>query len=71
MGTDSLASNDSLSILDEMKYIYTQHKNAKPQDILYMGTIAGATALRLNNKIGKLEAGYDADIAVIDFKKKW
>ena len=70
LGTDSLASNDSLSILDEMKYIYTQHKTAKPQDILYMGTIAGAIALRLNNKIGKLEEGYDADIAVIDFKNK-
>jgi len=69
LGTDSLASNDSLSILDEMKYIYTQHKTSKPQDIFYMGTIAGATALRLNNKIGKLEEGYDADIAVIDVKQ--
>ncbi len=68
LGTDSLASNDSLSILDEMKYIYTQHKTSKPQDILYLGTIAGATALSLNNKIGKLEEGYDADIAVIDIK---
>jgi cytosine/adenosine deaminase-related metal-dependent hydrolase len=70
LGTDSLASNDSLSILDEMKYIYTQHKTAKPQDILYMGTIAGAIALRLNNKIGKLEEGYEADIAVIDIKNE-
>jgi cytosine/adenosine deaminase-related metal-dependent hydrolase len=35
-----------------------------------MGTIAGATALRLKNKIGKLEEGYDADIAVIDFKNE-
>ena len=35
-----------------------------------MGTIAGATALRLDNKIGKLEEGYAADIAVIDFKKE-
>ena len=70
LGTDSLASNDSLSILDEMKYIYTQHKTSKPQDILYMGTIAGATALRLDNKIGKLEEGYDADIAVIDVKQE-
>ena len=70
LGTDSLACNDSLSILDEMKYIYTQHKTSKPQDILYMGTIAGATALRLDNKIGKLEEGYDADIAVIDVKQE-
>jgi cytosine/adenosine deaminase-related metal-dependent hydrolase len=70
LGTDSLASNESLSILDEMKYIHTQHKTLKPRDILYMGTIAGATALRLNNKIGKLEEGYDADIVVIDIKNE-
>jgi cytosine/adenosine deaminase-related metal-dependent hydrolase len=70
LGTDSLVSNDSLSILDEMKYIYTQHKTSKPQDILYMGTIAGAIALRLNSKIGRLEEGYDADIAVIDIKNE-
>ena len=70
LGTDSMASNDSLSILDEMKYIYTQHKTSKPQDILHMGTIAGATALRLDNKIGKLEEGYEADIAVIDVKQE-
>ncbi len=70
LGTDSLASNDSLSILDEMKYIYNQHKTSKHQDILYMGTIAGATALGLNNKIGKLEEGYNADIAVIDIKEE-
>ena len=35
LGTDSLASNDSLSILDEMKYIYTQHKNFKNLRIFF------------------------------------
>lgn len=57
LGTDSLASNDSLSVLDEMKYIYEKHKDVRPQDILYMGTIAGAVALRLKDKIGRLESG--------------
>jgi aminodeoxyfutalosine deaminase len=70
LGTDSLASNDSLSILDEMKYIYSQHKIVNPQDILYMGTIAGATALNMADSIGKLEPGFDADITVIEFQQE-
>ena len=65
LGTDSLASNDSLSILDEMKFLYEKHKDLKPRDIFYMGTIAGAIALKLKDKIGRLEPGLDADIAVI------
>ena len=65
LGTDSLASNDSLSILDEMKFIYENHNDLKPQDILYMGTIAGAIALKLSNKIGRLEPGFEADITAI------
>lgn len=70
LGTDSLASNDSLSVLDEMKYIYEKHKDVRPQDILYMGTIAGAVALRLKDKIGRLESGFDADITVIKFPEE-
>lgn len=65
LGTDSLASNDSLSILDEMKFLYEKHKELMPRDILYMGTVAGAIALRMENKIGRLEPGFDADITVI------
>ena len=65
LGTDSLASNDSLSILDEMKCIYDGNKDIKPQDIFFMGTIAGAVAVGLENKIGRLEPGFDADITAI------
>ncbi|MFQ5963634.1 MAG: amidohydrolase family protein [Candidatus Scalinduaceae bacterium] len=65
LGTDSLASNDSLSILDEMRFLYENHKDIKPQDILYMGTIAGAIALGLKDKVGRLESGFDADITVL------
>lgn len=65
LGTDSLASNDSLSVLDEMKFIYKDHKDIGPQHILYMGTTAGAIALGLEDNIGRIEAGFDADITVI------
>lgn len=67
LGTDSLASNDSLSMLDEMKYVSDNHKEMKPHDIFYMGTIAGAAALGMKDRIGKLEPGFEADIAVIEF----
>jgi len=70
LGTDSLASNDSLSILDEMKYIYSQHKTVKPQKIFNMGTTAGAAALNMADSIGKLKPGFDADITVIEFQQE-
>ncbi len=65
LGTDSLASNDSLSILDEMKYLYNEENGVDPQDIFSMGTIGGATVLGLAERIGKLEPGFNADITVI------
>ncbi len=70
LGTDSLASNDSLSILDEMKFLSKHYTEVKPQDIFYMGTIAGAKALGMNDRIGRLEPGYYADIAVIEFEEE-
>ncbi len=71
LGTDSLASNDSLSILDEMKYLREHYNEVKPQEIFYMGTIAGAIALGMNDSIGRLEPGYNADIAVVEFEEKF
>ena len=68
LGTDSLASNDTLSILDEMKFIRKHYRDMEPQDIFYMGTIAGAVALKMDDSIGRLYPGYYADIAVIEFE---
>jgi len=68
LGTDSLASNDTLSILDEMKFIRKHYRDLESQDIFYMGTIAGAVALKMDDSIGRLYPGYYADIAVIEFE---
>ncbi|MGR3317412.1 MAG: amidohydrolase family protein [Candidatus Anammoxibacter sp.] len=66
IGTDSLASNDSLSILDEMKFVYNNVPNILPETVVSMGTINGAKALRLGDKIGKLVEDHYADISVIE-----
>jgi cytosine/adenosine deaminase-related metal-dependent hydrolase len=43
------------------------YRDLNPQDIFYMGTIAGAVALKMDDCIGRLYPGYYADIAVIEF----
>ncbi|MBT7590040.1 MAG: amidohydrolase family protein, partial [Candidatus Scalindua sp.] len=43
------------------------YRDLDPQDIFYMGTIAGAAALKMDNRIGRLYPEYNADIAVIEF----
>ena len=68
LGTDSLASNDTLSILDEMKFIRSSYPEIEPNYIFRMGTIAGAVALQMDDHIGQLHPGYYADVAVIDFQ---
>lgn len=61
LGTDSLASNDSLSILDEMKYL-SLNNSIPPNILLTMATINGAKALGLESKTGQIEAGFEADL---------
>ena len=68
LGTDSLASNDTLSILDEMKFIRNCYPQIEPNYIFSMGTIAGAVAIQMDDHIGQLHPGYNADAAVINFQ---
>ncbi len=64
LGTDSLASNDTLSILDEMKFIF-QHYCLLPKTILSMATLNGAKALGLELQIGQIKGNYEADLCGI------
>jgi len=66
LGTDSLASNDSLSVIDEMRYLYARRKDLAPEEILRTATINGAAALGFANRLGCLTPGFFADITVVD-----
>ena len=66
LGTDSLASNSSLSMLDEMRFLFSRRKDLKPEEIFRAATMNGAAALGLGNVLGCLRTGYLADMAVLE-----
>jgi cytosine/adenosine deaminase-related metal-dependent hydrolase len=66
LGTDSLASNDSLSLWDEMRFALDLFpEELSPADVFRMATSGGAAALGLSATIGSLEAGKRADFQII------
>jgi aminodeoxyfutalosine deaminase len=65
VGTDSLASNDSLSILDEIRFLHEIAPDAfTPDELISMATIGGARALGIGNVAGSLEVGKRGDLLV-------
>jgi cytosine/adenosine deaminase-related metal-dependent hydrolase len=64
LGTDSLASNSSLSMMDEMRFLFKKRKDLKPEEIFRAATHDGAAALNLGNSLGRLRRSYWADLAV-------
>lgn len=73
LGTDGASSNNNLSMVKEMNAaamlatVSTLTPSAaRPYDILEMATIRGARALGLDDRIGTIEAGKDADIVLIN-----
>lgn len=63
IGTDSLASNDSLSILDELRFIHREVDGGIPVErLIRMGTLDAAAMLRLDANIGAIEPGKLADL---------
>ena len=66
LGTDSLASNDSLSLWDEIRFALDCYKGAlNPEELLLMTTRGGAAGIGLADHIGLLEAGKQADFQVL------
>jgi cytosine/adenosine deaminase-related metal-dependent hydrolase len=57
IGTDSLASNWSLSIADEIKTITKNFPTIPLTEILQWATINGATALQMNDTLGSFDKG--------------
>jgi cytosine/adenosine deaminase-related metal-dependent hydrolase len=56
LGTDSLASGESLSVLDEIRFLAEGFPNVSPSILLEMATINGARALKAEG-CGLLERG--------------
>ncbi len=66
LGTDSLASNDSLSMQDEMNFLWRNFPGVfTPEEILHMATLGGAGAIGLAHETGSLEEGKRADFLVM------
>ncbi|HMI77651.1 MAG TPA: amidohydrolase family protein [Ferruginibacter sp.] len=66
LGTDSLASNDQLSILEEIKTLHKSFPQIELRALLQWGTINGARALRMEKMLGSFEKGKKPGLVLID-----
>jgi cytosine/adenosine deaminase-related metal-dependent hydrolase len=66
VGTDSYASNWSLSILDELKTIQKYNPQIALDEMLGWATINGAKALQMNKHLGSFEKGKKPGVVVIE-----
>ncbi|MDG3002654.1 amidohydrolase family protein [Paludisphaera mucosa] len=65
LGTDSLASSPSLSILDEVRFLHARDESLSGELLLTMATLFGAWALRAEASTGSIRPGKSADLAVV------
>ncbi len=71
IGTDSLASNDKLSILDELITISRNFPNIPFNELIKWATLNGAKALNFDSQLGSFDIGKKPGINLIsnfDFK---
>ena len=62
LGTDSLASNEDLSLFGELRAFQKKFPNVSPEEVLKMVTVNGARALRQETVLGKIRSGFLADL---------
>jgi cytosine/adenosine deaminase-related metal-dependent hydrolase len=65
LGTDSLASNESLSLFAEMRAFQRSEPDSSPEKIFEMVTVNSASALRQQNTLGRIRPGFRADLVAI------
>ena len=65
VGTDSLASSPTLSVLDEIRFLHRRDPSLSGPLLLTMATLFGAWALCAETTTGSLKPGKSADLAVI------
>ncbi|MEP6850187.1 MAG: amidohydrolase family protein [Acidobacteriota bacterium] len=76
LGSDSVASNNTCDLLEESRFAAFVSRNhgdsdgfISARDALELATLGGAKALGLEREIGSLQAGKQADIAVISLSR--
>lgn len=65
LGTDSLASNEDLSLFAEMRAFQKEFPDVSPEEILRMTTTNSARALRQEDSLGKIRSGFVADLIAV------
>ncbi|MBY0490022.1 MAG: amidohydrolase family protein [Gemmatimonadaceae bacterium] len=78
LGTDSVASNDRMHLLEEARQACLFHalRSGEPDSLhpsraLELATVGGARALGLDTLIGTLEVGKQADLAAFPLVQPW
>jgi cytosine/adenosine deaminase-related metal-dependent hydrolase len=66
LGTDSLASNHQLGILEEIKTIVKSYSGIETKTLLKWATINGAKALQMENDLGSFEKGKMPGVVLIE-----
>jgi cytosine/adenosine deaminase-related metal-dependent hydrolase len=69
LGTDSLASNHSLNMLDEMNTIQQHFPQIPLAEILQWATLNGAKALQMDDTLGSFEKGKKPAVVLIQNKQ--
>lgn len=70
MGTDSLASNHSLSILDELNVLMREFDLKNTEEVLTWATSNGAEALEIKDRVGGFIKGKNAGLNLISLENK-
>lgn len=65
LGTDSLASNPDLDVLQEARYLRQRDAELSGTTLLRMLTLNGAEALGFDREVGTLTAGKQADLVAV------
>ncbi|MBQ1883376.1 MAG: amidohydrolase family protein, partial [Bacteroidales bacterium] len=66
LGTDSLSSNDSLNMVDEMRVLSDYYPEIALTDIVRFATLNGAKALGIDNQLGAISVGKKPGLVLID-----
>ena len=66
LGTDSLASNHQLNVLEEMKTLQKNFPSVSTETLLQWATVNGAKALQMDKEIGSFEKGKNPGVVLID-----